>query len=166
MDNHSKSWHLIHERKLIRKQAKKKKREINRKKKEKKKIGSIIILPEHICLFNPKPKARRYFINSLNELNKLPNNALVTINFTKVVQIYPCGAVALFATIDRLRSSGRRVLASGYKKNNKTHQVLQQIGLLEIVNSDLPKVDIDRPDVAYWSMDKGCLLYTSDAADE
>ncbi len=156
MGQHSKKWHEIHTSNLRKRIRRKKSRKIE--KAVSKEDTNRIYAPENLCLFNPKKHARRYFLKFLAKLNKPKPDQNITIDFRETKMVYPCGAAAIYATIDRLKSNGYRLSLAGYKFNNRTHQILQQIGLLELITPNLPKIHVDRDDVVHWSLNKGARI--------
>ncbi|MFQ3246613.1 MAG: hypothetical protein ACI9SP_003266 [Arenicella sp.] len=116
---------------------------------------SYLAVPEYLKLYANRRGFNRRAVTSFFQqlrLVAISDAPIIRIDFSGVSMLFPCGVIVLYSTLQRAARSGKQLKLIGYQKNNRAHQVLQQIGVLDLVGTDLPKTKIDRGDVECWHM--------------
>lgn len=112
--------------------------------------------PRLFCLHNSHAhRQMTKFLRKLRE-NAVQHRRSVLIDFSHTQQLFSCGTLLFLAELDRIRRFARRHghISCTKPRNDKVHQVLQKLGLLESLGMR-HKVKIRDRDVIHWRYDTG-----------
>lgn len=125
---------------------------------ERRKIGGRRIrLPESFSLY--AQGARTPLIDTLQRIRKHaadPAVHTVTLDFTKVETLHPCGTLLFVAEIERLlaHEACAEKLKCTYPKNDVVEQLFQHIGMLQRLGLE-PRKRIEAENVIVWLYEVG-----------